>query len=217
MYFIICILLLLFIIVIFFQKIIIVEYFENNKNVFLIGDSILQNNLYANPSIDDYLSEKINEKYLFFLAEDNTTISSCISQIKSINKEYNNNNSFIFVSVGGNDILNQIVYVDNPTTTILDNIMLDYSSFIKSLLLKMNKSNIILFNIYYPTNSYFHKYYKYIDKWNKFITDFSEKNNCILFDLTEFMNSPDDFSFRIEPSAIGGEKISNHILSIIGK
>ena len=58
MYFIICILLLLFIIVIFFQKIIIVEYFENNKNVFLIGDSILQNNLYANPSIDEKFGVK---------------------------------------------------------------------------------------------------------------------------------------------------------------
>jgi hypothetical protein len=217
MYFIICILLLLFIIVIFFQKILIVEYFENNKNVFLIGDSILQNNLYATPCIEDYLSEKISEKYLFFFAEDNTTISSCKSQIKLIDDEYNNKNSFMFISVGGNDILNKIVYVDNPTTTILDNIMSNYSSLIESFLLKMNKSNVILFNIYYPTNSYFYKYYNYIDKWNQFIKEFSEKNNCLLFDLTEFMNSPDDFSFRIEPSAIGGEKISNHILSIIGK
>jgi hypothetical protein len=217
MYFIICILLLLFIIVIFFQKILIVEYFENNKNVFLIGDSILQNNLYANPCIEDYLSNNIDENNLFFLAEDNTTISSCTSQIKSIDDEYNNKNSFMFVSVGGNDILNKIVYVDNPTTSILDNIISDYSSFIKPFLLKMNKSNIILLNIYYPTNSYFHKYYKYIDKWNQFIKEFSEKNNCVSLDLTEFMNSPDDFSFRIEPSAIGGEKISNHILSIIGK
>lgn len=209
--------LLLFIIVIFFQKILIVEYFENNKNVFLIGDSILQNNLYANPCIEDYLSNNIDENNLFFLAEDNTTISSCTSQIKSIDDEYNNKNSFMFVSVGGNDILNKIVYVDNPTTSILDNIISDYSSFIKPFLLKMNKSNIILLNIYYPTNSYFHKYYKYIDKWNQFIKEFSEKNNCVSLDLTEFMNSPDDFSFRIEPSAIGGEKISNHILSIIGK
>jgi hypothetical protein len=217
MYFIICILLLLFIILIFFQKILIVEYFENNKNVFLIGDSILQNNLYANPCIEDYLSNNIDENNLFFLAEDNTTISSCISQIKSINDEYNNKNSFMFVSVGGNDILNKIVYVDNPTTSILDNIMTDYSSLIESFLLKMNKSNVILLNIYYPTNSYFHKYYKYIDKWNQFVKEFSEKNNCVLLDLTEFMNSPDDFSFRIEPSAIGGEKISNHIISIIGK
>lgn len=208
---------LLFIIVIFFQKILIVEYFENNKNVFLIGDSILQNNLYATPCIEDYLSEKISEKYLFFFAEDNTTISSCKSQIKLIDDEYNNKNSFMFISVGGNDILNKIVYVDNPTTTILDNIMSNYSSLIESFLLKMNKSNVILFNIYYPTNSYFYKYYNYIDKWNQFIKEFSEKNNCLLFDLTEFMNSPDDFSFRIEPSAIGGEKISNHILSIIGK
>jgi hypothetical protein len=29
------------------------------------------------------------------------------------------------------------------------------------------------------------------------------------------MTSPEDFSFRFEPSAIGGKKISNHILSFI--
>jgi len=214
MYFII---LLLFIIILFFsQKILTLEYFENNsKNVFLVGDSILQNELYATPSIDDYLSEKINNQNLFFFAEDNTTISSCSSQLSRINIDYNNKNSFIFVSVGGNDILNKIVYVDNPTNELLIDIIKEYESFIRSILSKLNKSNIILLNIYYPTNSYFHKYYNYIDKWNKFIKEFAEKNNCKLLDLTEFMNSPDDFSFRIEPSDIGGKKISNHIISYL--
>jgi hypothetical protein len=79
----------------------------------------------------------------------------------------------------------------------------------------MDKMNIILLNIYYPTNSYFHKYYKYINKWNQFIKDFSEKNNCKLLDLTQFMNNSNDFSFGIEPSATGGKKISNHIINYI--
>jgi len=207
--------LLLFIIIFFSQKILTIEYFENpNSNVFLIGDSILQNKLYATPSIEDYLSETINEKYLFFFAEDNTTISQCYSQVNRITIT-DNNKSYIFVSIGGNDILNKIVYVDNPTPDILDNIISDYTDFIQSLLLKMDKMNIILLNIYYPTNSYFHKYYKYINKWNQFIKDFSEKNNCKLLDLTQFMNNSNDFSFGIEPSSIGGKKISNHIINYI--
>jgi hypothetical protein len=209
---------LLFIIIFFSQKILTIEYieyFENiNSNVFLIGDSILQNKLYATPSIEDYLSETINEKHLFFFAEDNTTISSCYSQVNRITTT-DNNKSYIFVSIGGNDILNKIVYVDNPTPDILDNIISDYTDFIQSLLLKMDKMNIILLNIYYPTNSYFHKYYKYINKWNQFIKDFSEKNNCKLLDLTQFMNNSNDFSFGIEPSATGGKKISNHIINYI--
>ena len=49
------------------------------------------------------------------------------------------------------------------------------------------------------------------------IKDFSEKNNCILLDLTRFMDKSTDFSFGIEPSATGGKKISNHIISIVGK
>jgi hypothetical protein len=112
-------------------------------------------------------------------------------------------------------ILNKIVYVDNPTPDILDNIISDYTDLIQSLLLKIDKMNIILLNIYYPTNSYFHKYYKYINKWNQFIKDFSEKNNCKLLDLTQFMNNSNDFSFGIEPSATGGKKISNHIINYI--
>jgi hypothetical protein len=209
---------LLFIIIFFSQKILTIEYFENiNSNVFLIGDSILQNKTYATPSIEDYLSETINEKCLFFFAEDNTTISQCYSQVNRISIT-DNNKSYIFVSIGGNDILNKIVYVDNPTPDILDNIISDYTDFIQSLLLKidkMDKINIILLNIYYPTNSYFHKYYKYINKWNQFIKDFSEKNNCKLLDLTQFMNNSNDFSFGIEPSSIGGKKISNHIINYI--
>jgi len=209
--------LLLFIIVFFSQKILTIEYFENpNYNIFLIGDSILQNKLYATPSIEDYLLDKINEKNIFFFAQDNTTISQCSSQIYNINDSYNNANSYVFVSVGGNDILNKIVYVDNPTLEVLDNIISDYSDLIQPLL-KMDKINIILLNIYYPTNSYFHKYYNYINKWNQFIKDFSEKNNCKLLDLTRFMDNSNDFSFGIEPSATGGKKISNHIISIVGK
>jgi len=209
-------LLLLLIIVFFSQKILTIEYFENpNYNVFLIGDSILQNKLYATPSIEDYLLEKIDEKNMFFFAEDNTTISQCKSQVNHINESYNNNNSYIFVSIGGNDILNKIVYVDNPGPDILDNIISDYTDLIQFLLLKMDKMNIILLNIYYPTNSYFHKYYNYINKWNQFIKDFSEKNNCKLLDLTKFMNNSNDFSFGIEPSATGGKKISNHIINYI--
>jgi hypothetical protein len=148
---------LFFIIIFFSQKILTIEYFENiNSNVFLIGDSILQNKSYATPSIEDYLSETINEKYLFFFAEDNTTISQCYSQVNRITIT-DNNKSYIFVSIGGNDILNKIVYVDNPTPDILDNIISDYTDFIQSLLLKMEKMDIILLNIYYPTNIYFHK------------------------------------------------------------
>ena len=215
MYFI--ILSIIIIIFILFYKKSFIEKFDNDKNVFLIGDSILQNKLYATPSIEDYLSKQIHNKNLFFYAEDNTTISQCINQINQIDSDYNNNTSFIFVSIGGNDILNQIVYVNNPTIEILNNIMVEYTNLIEKLLLKMNKSNIILLNLYYPKNSHFHKYNNYIDKWNEFINDFSRKNNCKVLNLTKIMENPDDFSFRIEPSVIGGEKISNNILLIVDK
>ena len=50
----------------------VVENFSSkNKTVILIGDSILQNKRYADPSVEDYLSEKIPEDQLFCFAKDN--------------------------------------------------------------------------------------------------------------------------------------------------
>ena len=79
----------------------------------------------------------------------------------------------------------------------------------------MNQSNIVLITLYYPTNSYFHKYYSYINKWNKFIIDFSKKNNYGLIDLSKILYNSNDFSYKIEPSSIGGKKICLEISKYI--
>ena len=69
----------------------VVENFSSkNKTVILIGDSILQNKRYADPSVEDYLSEKIPEDQLFCFAKDNSTISTTRNQIKQIPNNINN-------------------------------------------------------------------------------------------------------------------------------
>ena len=100
------------------------------------------------------------------MAEDNSTISNTKNQIDQIPNNINNSYTYIFVSVGGNDILNKIVYKTYASKDILFDIMTEYEKLINYLHEKMN---IILLNLYYPTTSFFKKFYNYIDDWIFFI------------------------------------------------
>jgi hypothetical protein len=202
--------------IIFNNLFFVVENFSSkNKIIVLIGDSILQNKMYATPSVEDYLSEKIPEDQLFCLAEDNSTISTTKNQIDQIPNNINNSYTYIFVSVGGNDILNNIVYKTYASTDILFDIMTEYENLIDYLHEKMNHCHIILLNLYYPTTSFFKKYYNFIDAWNYFIQTYSNKHNFKLLDLTKIINQPKDITHFIEPSVLGGKKIINKIETIL--
>lgn len=194
----------------------VVENFSSkNKTVILIGDSILQNKRYADPSVEDYLLEKIPEDHLFCFAKDNSTISTTKKQINQIPDNLNNSYTYIFVSVGGNDILNDIVYKTYPSKYILFNIMTEYEKLIDDLHEKMNNCHIILLNLYFPTTSFLKKYYNYIHTWNYFIKKYSNKHNFKLLDLTKIINEPKDITHFIEPSVLGGKKITNKIETIL--
>jgi hypothetical protein len=82
----------------------------NNKKIVLLGDSILENSSYANPCILEIL--KSTSHSVLCLAQDNSTIESTYLQLHDLPSNLNNRNTFIFVSVGGNDILNKFVYKD---------------------------------------------------------------------------------------------------------
>ena len=184
----------------------------NNKKIVLLGDSILENSSYASPCILDILQ---NTSFsVLALAQDNATIESTYLQLHDLPSSLNNRNTFIFVSVGGNDILKKYVYKDiqNDKHQNITNIFHEYKSLILSLKTKMNLSNIILLNIYYPYSSYYKSYYSLIREWNELLKDFCLKNGFKLLNIAEYMKSEEDFSFDIEPSSIGSQKISKDIL-----
>jgi len=184
----------------------------NNKKIVLLGDSILENSSYANPSILEILQK--NSHSVLCLAQDNATIENTFLQIYDIPSTFNNKNTFIFVSAGGNDILKKYVYKDiqSDKHKNIDNIFHEYESLILSLKKKMNLSNIILLNIYYPQSSFYKSYYSLIKEWNELLKDFCSKNGFKLLNIAEIMTMEEDFSFDIEPSSIGSQKISKDIL-----
>jgi hypothetical protein len=193
------------------------ETFSNKNSIVLLGDSILKNNSYVKngQSIEDILRENKGDN-LYCLALNNSTIVDVYSQIDSIPIELNNENTTIFLSSGGNDILAQ--YVDKhdsdvSDTHVLNVIFIAYKKMVKSLRAKMNKAKIVLIDIYYPTSNQFSQYKPIVQDWNKMLEKYARENSYGLIQISKSVTASDDFTLSIEPSEKGGEKIARSILN----
>ena len=196
------------------------EPFGNNKldkTYILLGDSILKNNSYVKngKGIDDILNEKTNGNTKCY-AKDESTVVDVYSQLDSIPSDLNKKSTTIFLSVGGNDILNN--YADKEVsvkdTNVLGPIFNAYKTLIKSIQTKMDESKLVLLDIYYPTNIKLAQYKPILEEWNKMISDFAYTNNIKVINISSILIESSDFTLNIEPSESGGVKISNQIMSI---
>ncbi len=189
---------------------------SNNKNIVLLGDSILDNKSYVSDgkSVENFLIERNNNVYN--LAKDNSKIIDTFNQINNIPIKLNNKNTFIFLSVGGNDILSQ--YLDKnediTNTSILKSMLLSYKNLVKSIKNRNPNSNIILLDIYYPNNLTYKRFHSIIKEWNQMLYNYGKKYNYNVLKISEYLTQENDFSFGIEPSSNGGKKIAELILSI---
>ena len=142
----------------------------NEKTYILLGDSILKNNNYAKhgKGIDDLLIER-NEGNVTSLALDNSTIVDVYKQISSIPIDKNTPDTLIFLSVGGNNILQNYVEQSNNDLndiTYLKTIFAAYKTLVRTLREKMTQSQLVLVDIYYPENVKYQVYRDLITKWN---------------------------------------------------
>jgi hypothetical protein len=191
----------------------------DNRNIILIGDSILKNNAYVRDgnSIESLLNEKNNKTLC--LAQDHSTINDIFFQINKLPIELNVKNTYVFVSAGGNNILSH--YVDQnqdiTNTSILNPMFSAYKNLIKSIQTRLPEAKIILLDIYYPDNFTYKQFHSIIKEWNDMIYDFAEnpKNNIYgVIRISDHLTKNNDFSFGIEPSSSGGKKIADLIFSI---
>ena len=199
----------------------IIESFSSNKNsnktIVLLGDSILKNNSYVSDGkgVDNLIEERNkNNDNIYSLAENNSKIVDIYSQIDKIPIESNNKSTIIFLSSGGNDILS--FYVDqqkDPTDTSFLNTMLsEYEKLVKSIQTKMNASQIVLLDIYYPVSTQFAQYRHIIEQWNTLIANYARKNSLGLLQISQTVTASEDFTLGIEPSEKGGTKIAQQIV-----
>jgi lysophospholipase L1-like esterase len=190
-----------------------------NYNIILLGDSILKNNSYVQhgKGIDDLLKER-NIGHIHSLAINNSLINDVYSQFTSIPNDLNNNRTYIFLSAGGNDILKN--FVENEPSEekehILNTIFKAYKKLVKSIQTKMNHANLILIDIYYPSNIKYSQHHPIIEKWNKMLEEFKNEKENKIYDVlnsSKILTTSNDFTFDIEPSSLGGKKLVDEIVN----
>lgn len=199
----------------------VVEHFNVNKKcIILLGDSILKNNSYVSKdesSVEELLSERTDKK-TYCYAQDNATIQNIYSQLNKIPLELNTKDTIIYLSVGGNNIINTYVMtgIDVKDDTVLSDIFSEYVKLVKTIQKRMNVCDLAFIDIYYPTDNFYRTYYPVIDNWNNKLYDYANnpKNNIVgVLKVSTVLTQTKDFTFSIEPSGLGGEKIVNTILS----
>jgi hypothetical protein len=184
-----------------------------------MGDSILKNNTYVGKgkSVEDLLMEQ-HEGIMLNLAKDNSTIKDLYQQINDLPNELNDKNTTIFVSIGGNDILNKYVYVTGSDVDDFKSLYMIYSTYkdvLRMLRDKFPQPKIMLMNLYYPRSVKYSRYRELIKKWNDLL--FEYQNDPIheindILDLSLLITDINDFALCIEPSEKGSVKIAREIL-----
>lgn len=196
------------------------ESFNAEKQTFiLLGDSIFKNDAYVSDgqSVDEILKNKTDGKTLC-LAVDHSKFVDVYEQISKIPDSLNNNLTTVFLSIGGNDILTHYVDKENDTTdtSILGVMLSSYKKLLQNIRSKLPNANIVVLDIYYPENMKYKQYHSIINEWNKMLYNYvGEPKNRIngVFKISNILNQAEDFSFGIEPSAIGSKKLVESILT----
>jgi len=194
----------------YFHSLKIKEGLTNNNKVILMGDSVLNNSNYVSfgKSVVDILKTKTSN--ILNVSKDGGTINDLYSQLDKIPVDLNREETYIFISVGGNDILNKRSNLTSAEVTTLFN---TYMEFLKAFRTKLGSTKLNIMNLYLPANPRYQSYKQIIDFWNNLINKYSngvgEMYNVI--DLNSVLKSPNDFVYDIEPSELASEKIANLI------
>lgn len=205
--------------------------FENfaehkNNNIILLGDSILNNKKYVGlrESVPELFRQVLTEKNIdakiYLYAEDNAYINDVYYQLDKLPYYLtDNNNSVIFLSIGGNDLLGG---------SNLDEMFLSYKKLVESIYIKFPNTKLILLDLYNPyilsefNNN--HSFSNLINIWNNKLYEFvpyfkskiSNNNKYIqIFKISNYLNDEKDFVNKIEPSYFGGIKIAQFGLQYI--
>ena len=128
---------------------------KSNKNIVLIGDSILNNSVYVfeNQSVPELIQQhiqkdKTNMKCYNF-AKDGSIISDCYNQLLHLDSGsgLNTKETTIFVSAGGNNILNSFI----KTESFINNLFAEYLQLIDEIMNIYPSVTIVALNLFTHT------------------------------------------------------------------
>ena len=189
-----------------------------DKTCVLLGDSILKNNAYvsADKSVEYIVAERIPNIHCF--AEDHSTIADTFGQLDHISPAVDTANAWIFLSAGGNDILSHFVEQnqDIANTRVLSPMFASYKNLVKSIRIRAPNAQLVLLDIYYPDNMKYRVFHSILRQWNELLYSFAQTQSLSVIRISQHLTHPEDFSFGIEPSNVGGEKIADLICKEMG-
>ena len=199
------------------------EGLAEKKNLFLIGDSMLNNQLYVPDG--DSVYHKVREQTrntVHLLAKDDAVITEMYSQLHKIPPHFNNSATYVCVSAGGNDLLGMqsLIYTNSfkkDSQEEMDDIFKEYTKFISAIKMRLPDATLLLLNLYYPPSMPHLK--TVVAYWNELLSNtFSNDSvtkNIRVIQVDKVFTDPTDFVSRIEPSSEGGDKLSKLILDNI--
>lgn len=210
----------------------VIESMTNNyadKQIILLGDSMLNNSLYVPPdkSVYSMLQSHFSTDVHMF-AQDGATISDVYGQLDRLNDSHNTDYTYVFLSAGGNNIVNKIRKRRRVGAKKDVHMETNYENLVKSINIKLPNAKLILLNLYYPTSETYASAKPLIEQWNLFLDQFqpskffnssAQKNADVrvhkLIRMDKLLTNDSDFTHKIEPSIMGGEKICNAIISAV--
>ena len=191
----------------------------------LLGDSIFDNASYVGdlPDVISQLRAKLPDSWNATLkAIDGDKIDDVHAQLEQLPK----NATHLILSVGGNNalshlgILNENVVSSTQVFSRLADISERFEQQYQKLLKKILSFNLptVICTIYYPNHS------QYLERriaiaalatFNDVIIRQAIQAGIPLIDLRLTCNESQDYANPIEPSSIGGEKITNAIMNVV--
>tara|TARA_X000000368_G_scaffold356744_1_gene298880 strand:+ start:26 stop:694 length:669 start_codon:yes stop_codon:yes gene_type:complete len=189
-----------------------IEALTNDIDIVLIGDSMLENSNYVDEDKTVSSCIKKTHKKNLVLAKDKSTIDDIHLQLKQMPDKLNNKNTYVFLSIGGNDLLDVYKYHwgDVNELSYVISVFKNYKQLVTEIKQKYN-FKLVLLNIYYPKDNYHSKFHNIIKKWNDKLFEFAIKNKIQMLDVTNLLHKKKHFTNGIEPSISGSKILANSI------
>jgi hypothetical protein len=160
-------------------------------------------------SIPDLLSNKLaGSATVYNFAKDGATIADCYAQLDKTSIDLSN--STIFVSCGGNNILNS-----RSQKMDIVNLFAEYSQLLESIKSRLPNASVYVLNLYTPASGLYKSYIPTIEQWNQLLQDNASVIGYQVLRTDNLLVSEEDFVYGVEPSLKGGKKMVNTLVNSV--
>lgn len=194
-------------------------------HIVLLGDSIFDNKVYVgdDPAVVDQLRKHVPDGWrASLLAVDGNVTSDIVEQLKRLPRDA----THLVISVGGNDALRAESALVKPASDVAQGLLAmadvretferDYSAMLDAVLAVGKPATVC--TIYDPSFDNATEQRAAVlalCSFNDVITRAASRRGLPVIDLRVLFDSPEDYANPIEPSAVGGDKLTRAIVAVV--